>query len=373
MSKSKSKYLNYSDFFGSDSQLCYMCLKRHFPTFKHSYRINTINCFICKGIFTKINEIVYRMFELIQFQENYSYRSFTIGTTLPSYMFDIEDSIRSHYKLKGIEDIKSYFNFKIRNKFQSLSKKKLNIINPDITINLYISDNNDYSIKVLSRSLYLLGRYTKKKFMSQREKNVLNNNHNNNLDSIILKNQTIQRIIEKTLSDWIRSDRMIFSWYGSEDANSQVLGKGRLFLVHLINPRERTIKMNKVFTRNGISFKIIEKKDFIENVKRNFRIKNKIFIKTSNPINKIHIMNLMKLNNSIIRYGYKSKIFYKKIYRIGFKKLDPYHLIINLECDSGLFLRQFIEGQKFIHPNISLALHNQCKCLKFDIMDILIS
>jgi tRNA U54 and U55 pseudouridine synthase Pus10 len=188
-----------------------------------------------------------------------------------------------------------------------------------------------------------------------------------------LKNQTIQRIIEKTLSDWIRSDRMIFSWYGSEDANSQVLGKGRLFLVHLINPRERTIKMNKVFTRNGISFKIIEKKDFIENVKRNFRIKNKIFIKTSNPINKIHVMNLMKLNNSIIRYGYKSKIFYKKIYRIGFKKLDPYHLIINLECDSGLFLRQFIEGQKFIHPNISLALHNQCECLKFDIMDISIS
>jgi len=84
-------------------------------------------------------------------------------------------------------------------------------------------------------------------------------------------------------------------------------------------------------------------------------------------------MNLMKLNNSIIRYWYKSKIFYKKIYRIGFKKLDPYHLIIIVECDSGLFLRQFIEGQKFINPNISLALHNQCECLKFDIMDISLS
>ncbi|HEY8523123.1 MAG TPA: hypothetical protein VIL14_05120, partial [Nitrososphaeraceae archaeon] len=88
---------------------------------------------------------------MIHFEENYSYRSFTIGTTLPYYMFDIEDSIRSHYKLKGIEDIKSSFNFKIRNKFKSLSKKKLNIINPDIKINLFISDNNDYSIQVLSR------------------------------------------------------------------------------------------------------------------------------------------------------------------------------------------------------------------------------
>jgi tRNA U54 and U55 pseudouridine synthase Pus10 len=131
--------------------------------------------------------------------------------------------------------------------------------------------------------------------------------------------------------------------------------------------------MNKVFTRNGISFKIIEKKDYLENVKRNFRIKNKIFIKTSNPINKIYFINLMKLNNSIIRYRYKSKIFSKKIYRIGFKKLDPYHLIIHVECDSGLFLRQFIEGRNFITPNISLALQNQCECLKFDIMDISLS
>jgi tRNA pseudouridine synthase 10 len=201
--------------------------------------------------------------------------------------------------------------------------------------------------------------------MAQREKNVLKNNPNNNQDSIITKNQTIQTIIQKILSDCIRSDRMVFSWYGSEDDNSQVLGKGRLFLVQLINPRKRTIKMNKVFTRNGISFKIIEK--------RNFTIKNKIFIKTSNPINKIYFINLMKLNNSIIRYRYKSKIFSKKIYRIGFKKLDPYHLIINVECDSGLFLRQFIEGRNFINPNISLALQNQCECLKFDIMDISLS
>ncbi len=188
-----------------------------------------------------------------------------------------------------------------------------------------------------------------------------------------MKKQSIETIIQKTLSNYIKSDRIVFTWYGSEDDNSQVLGKGRLFLIQLINPRNRTIKINKVFTNNGISFKIIEKNDFIENVKRNFRIKNKIFIKASNPINKIHLTKLMKLNNSIIRYCYKSKIIYKKIYYIRFKKLDPFHLIINIECDSGLFLRQFIEGRNFIEPNISSVLSNQCECLKFDIMNISIS
>ncbi|MGZ5549224.1 MAG: hypothetical protein ACXW07_00320 [Nitrososphaeraceae archaeon] len=310
---------------------------------------------------------------MIKFQENYSYRSFTIGSSLPYYMFDKEDYIRSRYKLKDREDIKSSFNFEIRNKFKSLSKKKLNLINPDIKINIFISGNNEYSITILSRSLYLLGRYNKKKFMAQREKNSLKNDPNGNDDKIISKKQTIETIIKKTLSNCIRSDRMVFTWYGSEDDNSQVLGKGRLFLIQLINPRERTIKINKVFTDDGMSFKIIEKRDFFGNIKRNFRIKNKIFIKASNPIDKIHLIKLMKLSNSIISYRYKSKTIYKKIYYIKFKKLDPFHLIINVECDSGLFLRQFVEGRNFIEPNISLVLHTQCECLKFDIMDISVS
>lgn len=310
---------------------------------------------------------------MIKFQENYSYRSFTIGSSLPYYMFDKEDYIRSRYKLKDREDIKSCFNFEIRNKFKSLSKKNLNLINPDIKINIFISGNNEYSITILSRSLYLLGRYNKKKFMAQREKNSLKNDPNGNHDEIISKKQTIETIIKKTLSNCIRSDRMVFTWYGSEDDNSQVLGKGRLFSIQLINPRERTIKINKVFTDDGMSFKIIEKRDFFGNIKRNFRIKNKIFIKASNPINKIHLIKLMKLNNSIISYRYKSKTICKKIYYIKFKKLDPFHLIINIECDSGLFLRQFVEGRNFIEPNISLVLHTQCECLKFDIMDISVS
>ena len=342
-------------------------MKRNFPTLKYNSKITNVECFICKGIFSIINEIAHKILDTINFQEKYIYRSFTIGTSLPYYMFDKEDYIRSLFKLKDIEDIKTSFNFEIRNKFKSLSKKKLNLKNPDIKINLFISGNNEYSITILSRSLFLLGRYTKKKFMAQREKNVLKSCPIVDHDQKILRKQSIETIIQKTLSNYIRSDRIVFTWYGSEDDNSQVLGKGRLFLIQLINPRNRTIKINKVFTNNGISFKIIEKKDFIENVRRNFRIK------ASNPINQIQLTKLRKLNNSIIRYCYKSKIIYKKIYYIRFKKLDPFHLIINIECDSGLFLRQFIEGRNFIEPNISSVLSNQCECLKFDIINISIS
>ena len=86
-------------------------MKRNFPTLKYNSKITNVECFICKGIFSIINEIAHKIFETINFQEKYSYRSFTIGTSLPYYMFDKEDYIRSLFKLKDTEDIKTSFNF----------------------------------------------------------------------------------------------------------------------------------------------------------------------------------------------------------------------------------------------------------------------
>ena len=366
----KSKYLKNLKTFNFHSSLCYFCLRRNFPDQKHDNRKAISDCFICQGIFYKINEIVQRIFYIVDFQEKYDYHSFSIGTSLPYFMFDKEDYIRSLYKLKDVENIKSSFNFEIRRKFKSLSKKKMNLINPDIKIDLFISNSNDYSIKTISRSFYLIGKYKKTKLLTQKEKNDIGSLSKGNSNFPLQKKQSIEMIIQKTLSSCIKSDRMIFTWSGSEDDNSQVLGKGRLFYIHIINPRQRKVKLNKIFIHNGLNFKIIEKKDFLEYINLHYRVKNKIFVKTANPISNFSLISLKELNNSIIRYYYKSKFLYKKIYNIKIKKLDPFHFIIILECDSGLFLRQFIEGRTFMEPNISLKLNNQCECLKFDILDV---
>ena len=366
----KSKYLKYFKTFNFNPSLCYFCLRRNFPDQTHDNKKAINDCFICQGIFYKINEIVQRIFYIVDFQEKYDYHSFSIGTSLPYFMFDKEDYIRSLYKLKDIENIKSSFNFEIRRNFKSLSKKKLNLVNPDIKIDLFISNSNDYSIKTISRSFYLIGKYKKTKVLTQKKKKDIEYLSKDNSNFILQKRQSIEMIIQNTLSSYINSDRMIFTWSGSEDDNSQVLGKGRLFYIHILNPRQRKVKLNKIISHDGLHFKIIEKKDFLEYINLNFRVKNKIFVKTANPISNFSLINLKELNNSFIRYYYKSKFIYKKIYDIKFKKLDPFHFIIILECDSGLFLRQFIEGRTFMEPNISLKLNNQCECLKFDILDV---
>jgi tRNA pseudouridine synthase 10 len=357
--------------FKFEYSLCYFCLKRNFPGFKLNKNKNNNDCFICQGIFSKITEIVKKIFYLIKYEEKYEYSSFSIGTSLPYFMYDKEDYIRSLYKLKNIENIKSSFNFEIRKYFKTVSKKKIELVNPEIKIDLLISKNNDYSVKIISRSFYLIGRYKKTRMLAQKENNYKKNLQcANGTNFNMNKKQSIETIIHNIISNYIKSDRTIFTWSGSEDDNSQVLGNGRLFYINMINPRERKIKINKSFSHNGLTFKITEKKDFIYNVNRNYRVKNKIFLQTTNSINNFYLIQLRKLKNSIIRYYYKSKYINKKIYDLKIKKVDSFHLIIFLECDGGLFLRPFIEGKTFMQPNITSILKNQCECLKFDILDI---
>ena len=88
------KYLNCLKTLPVDYSLCDFCLKRNFPELKNGKKhIN--NCFICRGLFNNINEIVKRIDYTVNIQKRYEYDSFSIGTSLPYYIFDNEDLIRS--------------------------------------------------------------------------------------------------------------------------------------------------------------------------------------------------------------------------------------------------------------------------------------
>ena len=87
----KLKYLNYVKDFNFHDSLCYFCLRRNFPDLKQDNKKKISDCLICQGIFYKINEIVKRIFYIVDVQEKYDYHSFSIGTSLPYFMFDKED------------------------------------------------------------------------------------------------------------------------------------------------------------------------------------------------------------------------------------------------------------------------------------------
>ncbi|MFL6363565.1 MAG: hypothetical protein ACJ709_09050, partial [Nitrososphaeraceae archaeon] len=116
----------------------------------------------------QLDWIVKKICDLVE-EKKYQFDSFLLGATLPSLVFEREDSIRARFKLRGRENIKKQFVDELRKKFEYLTGKSLEHIIPDITINIVIDsqeeNNNDASssptISVKSSPLFLAGSYVK--------------------------------------------------------------------------------------------------------------------------------------------------------------------------------------------------------------------
>lgn len=370
--------------------LCDYCLKRNnapkilfgkYGMLRDHKATNTDNsaskCFICRGLFDLVEEIVKEITFLISVKNKYEFDSYSLGTSLPAYLFDNEDHFRSLFQLRGEENIKSAFNHAVRNKFEKVIKKPLKIQSPDILINVSISHDLEFSVDFQTRSYYLICRYTKKKLMHQRKIKcdncegrgckICNLIENNN------ENKSIEMIIKRHLMGFTSCETVNFTWMGGEDQNSMVLGKGRFFIAQIINPKKRKIKKNIIFKEDGILFRIKEKKESIKKYTINYISKTKAYVKTLFPINNLNLLRLNQLKNSTIKYRNKTKIVQRKIYKISVKRLDEYDFVVTFLSDSGLSIKQFIEGKNWIEPSVSSYIGNKCTCMKFDVLDITVA
>ena len=351
----KSRYSKNQKLILKNYDLCSSCIKRNPCGLRLKKKIISSHCFICGGLFNKINQVVDKILYIIK-SNGYEYTSFSIGTSLPLNMFDREDHYRSILKVKGIENIKTSFNNLIRCEFKRRTKKKLILSKPDIMINVKILPTSKFSVDVISNNIYLFCRYNKKKMMPQRDTQM-----------------SVERIIKDNLLNYTNANDVLINWHGGEDDNSLVLGNGRAFSVNVINPRMRNIK-KKSFQDNGISFRINEVSDSLNNKNTiNFITKIKNYVETQAPIDPKNLKQINLLSNSIVQYRYKSKLIKKQVYTISTKLLDPFHFVVTCLCDKGLFIKQFVEGRDWIDPNLSSQISNECKCLKFDILDVFTS
>jgi tRNA pseudouridine synthase 10 len=265
----------------------------------------------------------------------------------------------------------------VRNNFEKVLKKPLKIQSPDMLINVSISHDLEFSVDFRTRPYYLICRYTKKKLMHQRKIKcdncegrgckICNLIENNN------QNKSIEMIIKRHLMDFTSCENVNFTWMGGEDQNSMVLGKGRFFIAQIINPKKRKIKKNIIFQEDGILFKIKEKKESIKKYTINYISKTKAYVKTLFPVNNLNLLRLNQLKNSNIKYRNKTKIVQRKIYKISVKRLDEYDFVVTFLSDSGLSIKQFIEGKNWIEPNVSSYIGNKCTCIKFDVLDITVA
>ena len=65
---------------------------------------SSVKCYICKNLFDNLNHFLNLMVET---SSKYSYLTFSVGAMIKPSIVDRDDHIRSQYKLRGIDSIKT--------------------------------------------------------------------------------------------------------------------------------------------------------------------------------------------------------------------------------------------------------------------------
>ncbi len=328
---------------------------------------STEKCYICKNLFNNLN---YFLKLMLDSSSNYSFISFSLGAIIKPSVIDRDDLIRSKYKLKGIDSIKTDVSKELRKLFSRKTKKIIDLLDPDVTFTLNLKDE---SCQMRSKSISLSGRYIKtSRGFSQKQKSCENcsgkgcricNFHG------ISEYDSVEGLISQFLFKKFGGSTAKFTWIGGEDKSSLVLGTGRPFFVKIKNPHKRNSKLTSVTFDH---LKITNLKIIQDSPKNPLKFNSLIELKISTE-DEIDSKNLKKLKDllkhPIVVYEKSGKRSEKKIFSMKYKKNSRNTFTLFIQAEGGLPVKRFVNSDD-VSPGISQILNTSCVCQEFDFHDI---
>jgi len=365
--------------------LCDNCLGRFFikltglsssrrlgSRIKDSLNFTTVTkCYICKNLLSPSNIYVKMMQDV---SIGYEFSSFLVGATLKRSVVERDDKIRSKFRLRGVDSIKTEVTRELGKKFAKKTKSSTEYLLPDITFTINFRTEK---CEVKTKPVFLYGRYLKNKSgISQKQEScqdcegigcIFCNNHG------IVHFDSVEGKISQFLYEKFETDQVKFTWIGGEDKTSLVKGDGRPFFAKLISPKRQNIQLSKKIVFDEITVEELRKIDHIPRGSIPFRSKITILVMAKKGISSNKLKKLKQfINIPITLTGTRRNHVKKTIHKLRYRKNSLQSFTIEIDTDGGLPIKRFVEGNNVI-PNITERLNVQCFCKKFDINQITLS
>jgi tRNA pseudouridine synthase 10 len=361
--------------------LCDQCLGRLFSKqlhlssnkflgkkLKKNY-ISKSKCYVCKDLFCNLDHFLKLMLDL---SSNYEFQTYGVGIIIKPSIVDRDDFIRSKYKLKGIDSIKTDIAKELIKLFTKKTQKTLDSFDPEITFTVNLKDE---SCQLHSKSITIFGKYVKSERGYAQKQTPCDNCFGRGCRVCdfhgISEFESIEGIISKLLFKKFGGTTTKFTWIGGEDKSSLVLGNGRPFFVKIKNPSKRKSKLfDEKF--NYVSVFNLKLVDTFPKKPLNFYSRIKIKISTELQINSKKLQKLKDLTTCpIVIYEKSGKRYEKKIFDLKYKKNSTNLFTIIMSAEGGFPIKRFVIGDD-VSPNISSLLDNSCVAQEFDFLDIIL-
>ncbi len=328
-------------------------------------------CYICRGLMDDLDAIAEKIASSVK---GYEFETFLIGATLPTRIYEREDALRARLKIRGKESAKNQLTRELGIRLARLLKKRAEYMKPDITVNLTIDKENNIDIATKSRPLVVAGRYVKKVRGIPQKQDRCPNCEGKGCDSCGYSGlsgfDSIEGVIAKGLIEMTGGQTPKFSWIGSEDQSSLVLGSGRPFYARVFNPKKRRLKRKQI-RKSGVQAAVSIIKEEPE-LQPRFMVKTKIHVKCDRPIAKEDVKKLDTLSGAYVSFENRYKTATKKIHSARSRRIDDNQFALTIVADGGLMIKQFVGGEEYMKPNVSEIIGAKCECVTFDVLDVLL-
>ncbi|HXW95252.1 MAG TPA: hypothetical protein VEJ19_06075 [Nitrososphaerales archaeon] len=326
-------------------------------------------CFVCQGMMDttgKVAEMASRR------ARRYQFRTFTVGVTVPEGVQEREDELRSELKLKGKETIKAQAARLVAAQVSGVLRKRVDRQRPDLTL---LADFGVGDVSVTARPVFYYGRYTKPAGISQRRSFCeqcrgagCKRCRNTGFDS----KPSVEGALQAKLADFSGSQKMTFTWLGSEDRESRVYPPGRPFVAEVKNPKRRSFP-RKFGARLGGGLVTVSSGRTLPSKPIHlpaFRFVTRIKATAASRVSAEGLAELKsRFRRAVVRFDRPhNRPTVKTVYRAS-AKAKGRSLMIEAELDGGLPVKRFVSGE-LVSPSVSEVLKTEVGCRNFDICGV---
>jgi len=350
-------------------RLCQRCLDRQGGATPALTSVVGTECFVCGGMMDGVG----KMAELaVRKAGHYEFRTFSVGVSLPDGVQEREDELRSNLKLKGNETIKTQAARMVSALFAGTTRKQVDKQRPDITL---LADFGSGDVGVTARPLYFYARYTKPAGIPQRrllcefcQGGGCKKCRNTGFEVT----PSVEALLRRKLGGYSGSEKMTFTWLGSEDADSKVHPPGRPFVAELKSPRRRHIPRKFGARFRGGLVSVSSGKALVSKPLRlpHFRFATKIRAVAKKKVTADGLADLRAaFRNASVRFERPhNRPAMKTVYRVSASARGR-TLLIDAELDGGLPVKRFVSGE-LVSPSVSEVLKTEVGCRSFDICGV---
>lgn len=363
-----------------DYCLCGSCLRRLFPK-QLAPSPNKLpgqkprkgpkppgHCHICKNLCVNLGPFLESMLES---SSKHDFGTFAVGIQIRPSIIDRDDFIRSKFKLRGTDSIKTGITRELSKRFSKKTRKTLDVLDPDLTFTI---NARDKLCLVRTKQVVLQGRYTKtRRGFPQKQKPCADcSGKGCGTCSFhgIAGFESVEGKISELLFSKFGCTTARFTWIGGEDKSSLVLGAGRPFLAKVQNPSRRRPRFARKAKLDFVELHNCKILESFPKTPIKFSSTIRIGISTENPLAPPALKKLKSVfPSTVVVYESSGKRSEKSVSCVKYKKTSGHGLVLTVDAEGGLPVKRFVEGDDVV-PSISQILGDTCKCVRFDFMEI---